>query len=316
MKILIVGYGSIGKRHFLNFKKYSDVKVLELKTKNTENIFFKNIKEALKWNPDGVVICTPTHTHLEVAKKFLGIKSQLLIEKPLIHKSSLIERFKKNKNFDNKNISVVNNMRFHKGILTIKKNIGKIGKIFFARAHFGNWLPNMRPKVDYRMVYSANKKYGGGVILDSIHEIDYLSSIFGEIKKISLLKRKLSRLQIDVEDFATMVIQHEDKIISELHLDFLRPVKKRGCEVVGDKGTLIWESLGKKPEKCEVKFCKKGDFRFSTIYSNKNLDINLSYDLMAKEFVKKIQNKKQINLLSFGEACNQLIKIEKSKIIG
>ena len=54
-----------------------------------------------------------------------------------------------------------------------------------------------------------------------------------------LIWRLLSKRQIDVEDFATMVIQHEDKIISELHLDFLRPVKKRGCEVVG-AGCCCW----------------------------------------------------------------------------
>jgi len=222
---------------------------------------------------------------------------------------------KENKRFDVKNISIVSNMRFHKGILTLNKNIKKIGKIFFVRSHFGNWLPNMRPTVDYRRVYSAKKKYGGGVILDCSHEIDYLSNLFGEIKKVSLFKKKLSSLEIDVEDFATMVIQHDKKIISELHLDFLRPIKKRGCEVVGEKGTIIWESLGKQPEKCVVKFCRKGDLKFSTIYSNKNLDTNLCYDLMTKEFIKKIQNKKNINLLSFSEACNQLIEIEKSQII-
>ena len=293
MKILIVGFGSIGQRHFLNFKKYSEVKVFESQPKKTESFFLQSIKDALKWNPDGIIICTPTHTHFDVAKKFFGINTQILIEKPLIHKFSLVKRFKENRNIDLKKISVVSNMRFHKGILTLKKNISRIGKIFFVRSHFGNWLPNMRPKVDYRKVYSANKKLGGGIVLDCIHEIDYLSNLFGEIKKISLFKKKLSSLEIDVEDFATMVIQHNEKIISELHLDYLRPIKKRGCEVVGEKGTLIWESLGKKPEKCKVKFCKKGDSKFSTIYFSKDLDINAPYDLMAKEFIKKIKNKKK-----------------------
>ena len=55
-----------------------------------------------------------------------------------------------------------------------------------------------------------------------------------------------------------MIIYHTTGVVSELQLDFLRPIKRRGCEIIGENGSLIWESVGKKPEDCKVDFCKFG----------------------------------------------------------
>ena len=49
-------------------------------------------------------------------------------------------------------------MRYHDGITAMKKNLKKIGKLYFARAYVGHFLPNMRPNVDYKQTYAAQKK--------------------------------------------------------------------------------------------------------------------------------------------------------------
>src|SRR5690606_4209049 len=74
---------------------------------------------------------------------------------------------------------VVCNMRFHKGIKAVQENLSLVGKILFARAHFGHRLSQMRPTG--LNVYASNASEGGGVILDCIHEIDYLQWFFGEV---------------------------------------------------------------------------------------------------------------------------------------
>ena len=251
MKILIIGNGSIGKRHFANFKKYAEVKVFDKSLNSSETSNFRNIKDSLMWRPDGVVIATPTNTHLKIAEYFLGEKNQILIEKPVCQSFKEARNFLKSKRYNSAKLSVVNNMRFHPALIIIKKNIKKLGKINFVRSHFGNWLPNMRPTKDYREIYSASKIKGGGVILDSIHEIDYLSYLFGEIEKIHLYKKKLSKLKIDVEDFASMIIYHTTGVVSELQLDFLRPIKRRGCEIIGENGSNLEKE---KAEDCKD-FC-------------------------------------------------------------
>ena len=315
MKILIIGNGSIGKRHFANFKKYAEVKVFDKSLNYSEASNFRNIKDSLMWRPDGVVIATPTNTHLKIAEYFLGEKNQILIEKPVCQSFKEARNFLKSKRFNSAKLSVVNNMRFHPALIIIKKNIKKLGKIYFVRSHFGNWLPNMRPNKDYKEIYSASKAKGGGVILDSIHEIDYLSYLFGEIEKIHLYKKKLSKLKIDVEDFTSMIIYHCTGVISELQLDFLRPIKRRGCEIIGENGSLIWESVGKKPENCKVDFCKFGQKKYKTILNDNDLEPNFSYDMLAKEFLKKLKGKKNINILKVEDATKYLEKIETSNLL-
>ncbi len=315
MKILIVGYGSIGRRHFKNFIKFSEVRVFDEKNNKKKLPFFNDIKSSIEWEPDGVVIATPTDCHVDVAQNFIGKTRQILIEKPISNNfKSALEFEKLNKDKINE-IFVVSNIRFHQALEVIKKKMNILGKIFFVRSHFGNWLPNMRPGVNYKNNYSSSREKSGGIILDCIHEIDYLNYLFGNIEKIYCLKKKKSNLDISVEDICILIIKHEDGVISELHLDYLRPIKKRGCEVVGANGTLIWESEGKDPEKCTVKYCDRKSKNFKNIFFDSNLDSNLPYENLAREFISSIKQGSKGKILTARNAVAQLKLIENCKVL-
>ena len=147
----------------------------------------------------------------------------------------------------------------------------------------------------------------------SIHEIDYLSYLFGKIKEVTVLKKKMSNLPINVEDFATMIIKHKNGVISELHLDYLRPIKMRGCEIVGTDGSIIWESVGKSPEKCLVKYCKRNSKNYKNLFFDDDLDINSCYEKLAEEFIISFKNNRNDNLLSADDAISQILLIKKCK---
>ena len=89
MKILIVGLGSIGQRHFKILQSYSNIQLAALRTKKGElkneiNIKeFFNLNDALSFKPDGVIISNPTTYHVESALPFLKKGCKVLIEKPI-----------------------------------------------------------------------------------------------------------------------------------------------------------------------------------------------------------------------------------------
>ena len=84
------------------------------------------------------------------------------------------------------------------------------------------------------------------------HEIDYLKWIFGEIDCVAAMVGKNSNLSINVEDFANILIkfkknkENKNHIVASLSMDFYRHDSKRVCEVIGEKGTLVWDGISNK----------------------------------------------------------------------
>lgn len=272
IKALVVGCGSIGKRHISNLKSLGlEVYAYDISKETREAIekefkikTFDDYETALKFlseKTDSInisIICTPTDKHVEVASKALDCDFHTFIEKPISNSikgvSSLIKKAR-----EKKLINLVGcNMRYHKPLKTVRDILKSkvLGEVYSIRSYFGHYLPYWRPNVDYRKTYSASLKRGGGIILESIHEIDYLMWLFGDIKEFKVISKKKSKLEIDSEDIASIIIEFESGVIGEIHLDYLQKCKHRGCEIVGSNGTLIWESFGKNPE---IAFIKQYD---------------------------------------------------------
>jgi predicted dehydrogenase len=281
MKILVAGWGSIGKRHLTNATRLAETAVFDINTRVAETCrrelgiqTFTDLKTALEWKPNGVVVATPTNLHIPIALASVEAGANVLIEKPISHSADGVDTFLDRAETLKRKVFVVCNMRFHPAIYAICRNLDLIGRPFFARAHYGNYLPDMRPDVDYRKLYSASRKRGGGAVLDGIHELDYLVWLFGSASKVLCNAAKLSGLEIETEDYASISLRHESGVASEIHLDYLRPFKRRGCEIVGEQGMVLWQSEGKKPEKCSVRLYDKRTGQWKSILDCEEVDFN------------------------------------------
>ena len=123
-----------------------------------------------------------------------------------------------------------------------KKIIAKntIGHIVSARVEVGHYLPDWHPNEDYRLGYSADQSKGGGIILDAIHEIDYIQWLFGEIEAVVCFAGKLSHLEINTNDTAAILLRFKSGTIGEIHLDYVQRVYSRSNHIIGDEGTIRW----------------------------------------------------------------------------
>jgi len=291
----VVGCGSIGKRHARNVAKISETAVIDIYPEIAKGCahdlgvrYFPNLDEGLGWQPDGVIVAVPNDFHIPVAKAAIESGADVLIEKPISKTIDGVDSFLNRADELKRRVYVACNMRFHPAVTALRDHLPKVGRPLFARAHVGNYLPNMRPGSDYRNLYCASRKQGGGVILDAIHEIDYLTWFFGTAQNVRCEAAKLSDLDIDVEDFACIWIEHETHTVSEIQMDYLRPFKRRGCEIVGDHGMLLWSSEGKEPEYCSVRKFDQESGRWVTLIDEPNLDINKPYAEMIHQFVRAL----------------------------
>lgn len=286
-KIIIIGFGSIGQRHYNNLLGlgHKNVFVYDPDTKRTKCLkpgFKQEIisVEALK-QFDIAFICTPNNLHIKNALDCSQAGLHLFIEKPLSHNSAgikdLISICQEKKLIN----MVACNMRFHpclrfiKGYLTEKK----LGKVYSIHHECGSYLPHWRPNTDYRQNYAARKSTGGGIILDDIHEFDLLFWLnnFEEAMESKFVYAKTSDLEIETEDNSIAVFKFSNKVLGSVRSDYLQQAYSRNCKIVGEKGNLEWDFN-------ENIVWLKNKEHSRKLFEIKNYDLNQMYVEQIKYF--------------------------------
>ena len=253
--ILVVGCGSIGWRHIGNLQALgvgrlsvcdADPGRLE-ETASTYGVTgHTSFEDALvEVSPDGVLVCTPPLFHVPQALASIRWGAHVFLEKPLSHSLEGVDELIRAASEAGRVIQVGYNFRFHQSLRMIKDMLDKnvIGRTIFARAELGQYLPEWRPSQDYRQSYTAQHSQGGGIILDSSHEIDYMRWFLGEPEQVYCVAGMLSDLEVDTEDTACMTLRFASGCIGEIHVDFVQRARARNCKIVGTEGTIIWDNL-------------------------------------------------------------------------
>jgi len=252
-KVLVVGSGSIGRRHLGNLASLG-IRQLAVCDSREDRLApaveelkisgFSSYQKALaESRPDIVFICTPPISHLAQAGQALQAGAHVFVEKPLSDTLEGVDELIAAAESADKVVRVGYNLRFHPGLLEIKRLLseGAIGRIFWAYIEFGQFLPDWRPWQDYRESYTARKALGGGIILDASHELDYAMWLFGEPGAVSCMAGKTSDLEMDVEDSATILVRFAGGTDAVIHVDCLQRSYSRGCKLVGELGTVCWD---------------------------------------------------------------------------
>lgn len=240
MKVLVIGLGSIAKKHLqalYEIDNTCDIYALRSSNRAVNLEGIKNLyslEECKNIQFDFVIISNPTSEHYATIEKVRSFNIPLFIEKPLfaninVDSEELVRDIIKN------NIStyVACNLRFLESLVFLKNNISDT-RINEVNVYCGSYLPDWRPDVDYRTVYSANAAMGGGVHIDLIHELDYVFWFFGEPEStISNFSNK-SSLSISANDYANYLWKY-DKFNVSIILNYYRRKPKREFEIVTDE---------------------------------------------------------------------------------
>ena len=196
-KTLIIGFGSIGRKHaeiLSNLLGRASVYVLT----QQDEVEFNSIDSFDKINsidPDYIVVASATSLHQDHVQKLERICKEkvILIEKPLFDE-------KREENLTQNHYLVAYNLRFHPLINLLKDKIDQ-EKIISAKAVCHSFLPDWRKNIKYQESASASISKGGGVLLDLSHEIDYMQYILGDFSVNYSINKKVSNLEIDTDDY-------------------------------------------------------------------------------------------------------------------
>ena len=255
MKGLIIGCGSIGKRHLHNLKKIGikniaicdtdKKKVNELARKYKTQKFF-DLDSALSFEPNFSFICTYPNSHLKLANTCIDINSHLFIEKPISSGLDGVEKMLKRANSKKLQVAVGYNMRFDRGLCFLKKKLLKseISVPLYISSEWGHNIKLWRPGTNYKNHYVLKK--GSGIILDDSHEYDYIRWLLDDnVKSVYCQNRKISSIKTQTESAAAIILKFKQGTIVSLAIDYVRPNYERKCHIIGEKGDLKWEYIPK-----------------------------------------------------------------------
>lgn len=240
-EILVLGAGSIGRRHARNLVAAgARVVVTDPDADRARTV---EGAEAVPFRPedlgrfDGVVVASPTADHARDARWALASDCRVLVEKPLATSVSELGDLEADGR-----VMVGYNLRLHDPVRKTVTRVhrGDVGRPLLVRAWFGWYLPYWRPAVDYRTTYSARSDQGGGILLDASHELDLLVWMLGDLPfDISgAVVARIGNLEIDTEDTVAALLRHQTGALVELSLDYLSRSYRRGLEIVGEEATL------------------------------------------------------------------------------
>jgi len=253
MKILVLGTGSIGKRHIANLLS-AGVQVLSYSYRastlgaDTNPIDARvtrlaDLSAALASDADAVVVANRTDQHMEVALLAAKHKKHLFLEKPLSVSLSGTDELERLVAQQQLVVEAGFMLRFHPNLLWIQQflNSGALGDIMHMRAAVGQWLPDWRPGTDHRQGYGAFKATGGGVVFDLIHELDLVHWLLGPVEDVTAMTQVVASLDIETEGIAQIGLRLASGALAQVHLDYVRPGYGREMEIVGRHGVLRWD---------------------------------------------------------------------------
>lgn len=300
MNILIVGLGSIAKKHISAINKIKpNARVCAVRSdKNGANVpGVHNIYslDEVDFKPDFIIISNPTLFHEEYIKRCLKFRSPLFIEKPALldlkNASVIVEELRKS----NVITYIGCNMRFHPALKFLKEflHISAL-RINEVNIYCGSYLPNWRPGRDFRKIYSSIAELGGGVHLDLIHELDYCVWLFGEPEETRTVKRSVSSLNIDSIDYSQYNLSYPEFSI-DIKLNYYRRDPKREIEILTADDTIIADLIANR-----VYSSFSGKVLFEHAY-----DISETYLEQMQYFIDHIEEPREL-MNTFEEGLNTL----------
>ncbi len=253
MRVLFCGLGSIGQRHLRNLSALCaergealTVDALRATARALPAEFAALLdnsygsSDAIDGQYDAVFVTNPTSEHAGTMARFADRTAAMFIEKPVFDRGDIDERILGLK--EDGFYYVACPMRYHPVVKRMKA-LAKAHNVIAARAICSSYLPEWRKGTDYRDCYSAKREQGGGVVLDLIHEWDYLTDLFGLPAAAKGFAGHLSPLEITSDDVAVWAVRYPNLVLT-LHLDYVGRAAQRTLELICEQDTIVGDMLG------------------------------------------------------------------------
>ena len=248
--ILVVGFGSAGRRHAANFARLG-AQISAVDTRPDRLVHrgltyqFASLASALATARfDGAVVATPTAFHVEQAQALLGAGVGVLLEKPMAVDAASARKLTSAASGAAPPILLGYTWRWWPALGELRRRLhaGRIGRPHRCDLVMASHLEDWHPGEPLSEFFMSRAELGGGALLDESHWLDQLIWLFGLPLEIAADVERVSALPIDGDDHVELRAFYPGGLRARVHLDLLSRPTRRAIAVYGDQGALAWSS--------------------------------------------------------------------------
>ena len=253
--ILIIGSGSVGKRHARNLAEMGcriscvdprEDRQKELAAETPVSGAFTSTANALDRQHDlsGVVVASPTAFHPSDLIGSVEAGLPVLLEKPVAKSAPEAHEMLQASERLNVPVLLGYTWRWWPPLARVRELLSQqaIGRVRHVQFHMSAHLADWHPWEPYKDFFMASVSQGGGALLDESHWIDLMVWLFGVPSRINGSVEKISDLDIETDDNVDVLATYPDGLRVSLHLDLYGRPHEKFIRFVGEMGTLLWSA--------------------------------------------------------------------------
>jgi predicted dehydrogenase len=253
--ILIVGSGSVGRRHARNLAALGcRISCMDPRQDRREELAGEtpvagahaSMGEALNRAPvDGVVIGSPTAFHVEQSMAALEAGLPVLLEKPVaigLSEAEALGRTVAKSANGAERLLMGYTWRWWPPLARVRQLLadGAIGRLLHVHFHMSAHLADWHPWERYQDFFMASRALGGGALLDESHWIDLMLWLVGRPNWVIGEVGRISGLEIETDDNVDILAGFANGLRVSLHLDLYGRPHEKSIRFTGSEGTLLW----------------------------------------------------------------------------
>ncbi len=246
-KILIVGYGSMGRRRIrlagellpnATFICVDSNKQRQIQAKDDGHISVSSIDKGLEFSPDVAFVCTSPGRHADIILKLLEAGVHVFTELNLT--ADRYELIAEKSEMNNAVIFVSSTLIYKRQMEIFKSLVHEQNKPLIYIYHVGQYLPDWHPWESYKDFFIGKKETNGIREILAI-QLPWIIETFGKVQEINVTSQRCTSLDIDFPDSVILNLVHENGCIGSFVVDVTSRKAVTRLEIIGEELHLFWD---------------------------------------------------------------------------
>jgi predicted dehydrogenase len=244
-RVLVVGLGSMGRRHLRLLRERNDVDVSSVepdqnalalaRSQAGEFTNYGSLEEALTQAPDVVWLATPTPLHASQTIAALNAGCNVFCEKPMSESVGDARAMKAAAEQTRKLLNIGFHLHFWEGAIRMRRYIeaGRLGRVVHAHAKVGSYVTLVNSLSRYQ---AANP---GSLFLDYSHQPDlFLWFLKAVPHSVFVAGFEAKDLELrSAPNVADILCRYDAPLVTSIHLNYVQMPERHEYEITGE---LAW----------------------------------------------------------------------------